>query len=209
MGVLLLGAVAAFALLGGGGDDSNSNDDDDGDRGSNSGFLGSRETPDPTRTPRPTSTPPTTSLGSLAATHTPSPPTAVATSAPPTTAPTKPPPPPTNIPIPPTATPTTAPASPELVDYVLCHSSQFCPGGDEDLVAGYTIYVVFQLAPVTTAFVEMEVFFDGAFEYNSPFTASSTGLYYDAIPYAQRAGLLSMDIYADGEYIDSMYGDVN
>ncbi len=197
--VVAVGAAGAFALIGGG-DDSNADDDDDDRNGSAS----DRETPRPTRTPRPTNTPPPTSLGALAATATPTP-----------TAPAQPtatPPPPTTAAIPPTAIPPTtapAPAVPALVDYVLCHTSAACPYGNETLLAGYAMYVIFELSPVTNAYVEMEVFFDGAFEYTSPFTASSTGVYFDTIPYAEVAGFLSLDIYADGEYVGTMYGDVN
>ncbi|MGE3075012.1 MAG: serine/threonine-protein kinase [Dehalococcoidia bacterium] len=112
---------------------------------------------------------------------------------------------------PPTTTPPPpAPPAPvlQVTDWVFCHQVG-CPYGDEYLEAGYPIAIGFQFNQLTNQPVSVEIWFDGEYQYTSNFTASSNGLYYDVLPYANYAGELELDIYVGGSYLTSLYADVN
>lgn len=127
--------------------------------------------------------------------------TVTATATPsPTATPSKPSP---NAPPPPPPAPAL-----EVVDWAFCHQAG-CPFGDQYLYAGYPIAVAFQLNQAIGQQVSVEVWFDGAYQYTSNFSASSNGAYYDILPYANYAGELTLDIYVGGQYLDSLYADVN
>ena len=149
------------------------------------------KTPEPTATSAPVATPTRAAVA----------PTSVVVQQPAATA----------TPLQPTATPTVAPepAFPTLVNFALCHSAPGCPGGVEDLYAGFPIYVVFQLSPPTLLSVEMDVYFDEVFEYTSPFSGSSSGAYVDTVPYAEHPGYLELEIYAGDEWVDTIWADVD
>jgi hypothetical protein len=115
--------------------------------------------------------------------------------------------PPTPVPFTPTAT--LEPEFPFLLNFAVCHSSPNCANGIEDLQVGYPIYLVFQLSPPTALAVEVDVYFDEVFEYTSPFSASSSGVYVDTLPYAEYPGYLELEIYAGNEWVDTIWAYIN
>ena len=99
---------------------------------------------------------------------------------------------------PPTPPPTrTTPPAPSysLTDYAFCHPSS-CP--NPNLYTGYPIGIGFQLSQSTSQPVAAEIWFQGAYQYTSPFSPSSNGSYYDVLPFANSAGSLEVRVFVAG-----------